>query len=848
MAEAAAAALVSVIFEKLDDEAFKKYARSQNIHSELKQLGITLSQIQALLNDASHKEITDESVRLWLNSLQHLAYDIDDVLDDVATEAMHRQLIPESEASTSVVRKLIPTCCTNFSLSHRLSPRLDSITTQLQQLYKAKTELGLIVKDEKPKNNNRGKETSLLESEVIGREIEKEKLLNKLLQDEPCKENFSVLPIVGMGGVGKTTLARFLYNDTQVKGRFELHAWVCVSDDFDISKITKTIFQAVSNENKEFADLNQLQLALKEKLKDKRFLLVLDDVWSENFNDWETLVLPYHSGARGSKVIMTSRKEQLLKMLGFDNLDHLETLSSEDALSLFALHALGVDNFDSHPTLRPKGERIVEKCGRLPLALKAIGRLLRTHTDEEKWDEVLNSKIWDSKSVGDLSADWKAIFPALMLSYHELSANLKRLFAYCSLFPKDFLFDKKELVLLWLAEGFLYKSNAAKSPERLGYEYFEELLSMSFFQQSPNEEPLFVMHDLMNDLATFVAGEFFSRDDNRMATEDLAKYRHMSFIRDEYVAYHKFEAFKRAKGLRTLLAVYVGVDQYWDEFYLSSKILVDLLPELPLLRVLSLSRFRISEVPNSIGSLKHLRYLNLSKTNIKELPDNVGNLYNLETLIVFGCQWLTKLPKSFLKLKKLRHFDMRDTPCLKKLPLGIGELKSLQTLTKIIIEGNNGFAITEIKGLKDLHGEISIEGLNKVQSSMHAREANLSLKEINKLELKWDDVSGRETLEKEILNELKPHSDKLKMLEVKYYKGIEFPNWVGDPSFHQLVQVSLHVCRKCTSLPPLGRLPSLKELLIQGMDDVKVISLELSRTTDVTFPSLEILRFEDMSS
>ncbi|KAJ0803819.1 putative P-loop containing nucleoside triphosphate hydrolase, leucine-rich repeat domain superfamily [Helianthus annuus] len=683
-----------------------------------------------------------------------------------------------------MVRKLIPTCCTNFSLTHRLSPKLDSITTKLQHLQKQNP--GLIVKGEKPKNNNRGNETSLLESDVIGRENEKEKLLNKLLQDEPCKENFSVLPIVGMGGVGKTTLARLLYNDTKVKGRFELHAWVCVSDDFDISKITKTIFQAVSNENKEFADLNQLQLALKEKLKEKRFLLVLDDVWHENFNDWETLVLPFHSGAPGSK------------------------------------------------------------CGRLPLALKAIGRLLRAKTDEEKWDDVLNSKIWDSNCDGDLSADWKAIVPALRLSYHDLSANLKRLFAYCSLFPKDYLFDREELVLLWLGEGFLNKSNATMSPERLGNEYFEELVSRSFFQNAPNKETLFVMHDLMNDLATFVAGEFFSRDDNRM--EDLLKYRHMSFIRDKYVAYHKFEAFKRAKGLRTLLAVYVGVDQSWDEFYLSSKILVDLLPELTLLRVLSLSRFRISEVPNSIGSLKHLRYLNLSKTDIKELPGNVGNLYNLETLIVFGCKSLTKLPNSFSKLKKLRHFDMRDTPCLKKLPLGIGELKSLQTLTKIIIEGNNGFALTELKGLKDLHGEVSIKGLNKVQSSIHAQEAKLSLKGINKLKLKWNDDSGRETNEKEVLSELMPCSDKLKMLEVKYYKGIEFPNWVGDPSFHQLVQVSLHGCRKCTSLPPLGRLPSLKELLIQGMDDVKVISLELSRTTDVTFPSLEILRFEDMSS
>uniref|UniRef100_A0A251SX49 Putative leucine-rich repeat domain, L domain-like protein n=1 Tax=Helianthus annuus TaxID=4232 RepID=A0A251SX49_HELAN len=358
------------------------------------------------------------------------------------------------------------------------------------------------------------------------------------------------------------------------------------------------------------------------------------------------------------------------------------------------------------------------------------------------------------------------------------------------------------------------------------------------------------MHDLMNDLAAFVAREYFLRFENQteMAVEALAKYRHMSFMREDYVGFQKFEAFQRARSLRTLLAVYVGVEQSWNTFYISNKILVDLLPQLKLLRVLSLSRFDISEVPDSICHLDHLRYLNLSRTNISKLPENVGNLYNLQTLIVFGCKSLSTLPKSFLKLKKLRHFDIRDTPLLEKLPLGIGELRNLQTLTKIIIGGDGEFAITELKGLKDLHGDISIEGLNKVQSSMHAREANLSLKGINKLELKWDDVSGRETLEKEILNELKPHSDKLKMLEVKYYKGIEFPNWVGDPSFHQLVQVSLHGCRKCTSLPLLGRLPSLKELLIQGMDDVKVISLELSRSTDVTFPSLEILRFEDMSS
>ncbi|KAJ0483662.1 putative P-loop containing nucleoside triphosphate hydrolase, leucine-rich repeat domain superfamily [Helianthus annuus] len=636
-----------------------------------------------------------------------------------------------------------------------------------------------------------------------------------------------------MGGVGKTTLARILYNDTRVKGQFELMAWVCVSDEFDIFKISETIYQSVAKEHKHFKDINELQIALKEKLEGKRFLVVLDDVWNENYDDWENLVRPFRSGATGSRVIMTTRKQQLLKKIGFNHLDHLEHLSHDDALSLLALHALDVDNFDSHATLKPQAEGIVKKCGCLPLAIKAIGRLLRTKTDGEEWNDVLNSEIWDLETANE-------IVPALRLSYHDLSADLKRLFAYCSLFPKDFLFEKEELVLLWVAEGYLNESVANKSPECLAREYFEKLLSRSFFQPAPSGEPFFVMHDLMNDLATFVAGEYFLRFDNQMEMmgEALAKYRHMSFIREEYVAFQKFGAFEKARSLRTLLAVYVGVDQDWKDFYFSSKILVDLLPQLPLLRVLSLRRFNISEVPISIGTLKHLRYLNLSQTEIKELPENVGNLYNLQTLIVSGCESLTILPKSFFKLKRLRHFDIRNTPLLKKLPLGIGELKSLQTLTRIIIGGNNGFAITELKGLKDLNGEISIEGLNKVQSSMHAREANLSFKGINKLELKWDDGSASETLEKEVLNELKPCSDKLKMLEVECYEGMEFPNWVGDPSFNRLVHVSLRACRKCTSLPPLGRLPSLEILRFEDMSSWEV----WSTNSEAMFPCLRELQ------
>ncbi|CAH1436841.1 unnamed protein product [Lactuca virosa] len=844
MAELVLSAFFTVFFEKLASETLQKLAHTKGIDSQLKKLKRSLIQIKALLNDASEKEVTDEAVKDWLNGLQHLAYDIDDLLDDLETKAMHR------EFNTSKVRKLIPTSCTNFLLCTRMHGKLDNITTKLREIVEEKNNLGLRVKGESPRHKNRKLQTSLVDaSRIVGREGDKDALLHKLLGDdyEPSGKSYSIVPIVGMGGLGKTTLARLLYDEMQRKDHFELMAWVCVSDEFDIFNISKTIFQSVGGGNQEFSDLNLLQVALKNKISQKRFLIVLDDVWSESYTDWEILEHPFLAGAPRSKIIMTTRKLSLLTQLGYNQPYRLSVLSHENALSLFCEHVLGETNFDSHPTLKPHGEGIVEKCDGLPLALVALGRLLRTKSDEEEWEEVLNSDIWRLGKRDE-------IVPALRLSYHELSAPLKLLFAYCSLFPKDYLFDKEELILLWTAEGFLHQSTTRKSMERLGLEYFEELSSRSFFQQSPNNKLLFVMHDLMHDLATFVAGEFFSMLDIEMKKdhkkdEALEKYPHMSFVCEPSMDDKAFKAFEGAKSLRTFLAFPIKDVKSWPIFYISNKVLVDLLHELPLLRVLSLSQLWIIKVPESIGTLKHLRYLNLSRTDITYLPDNVGNLSNLQTLLVFGCRYLNKLPNNFSKLKKLRHFGNSDTPLLKKMPLGIRELKSLRTLSKIIIEGENAFSIADLKDLKDLQGKISIKGLEKVQCRIQAEEANISQKRLHELKVEWGDVfdgSRKETFEIEVLNVLKPSNDHLKKLEIVSYGGRKFPNWVGDPSFHRLAHVSIHGCKKCASLPLLGELPSLKTLFIKGMDDVKDAGLEFLGTTDLAFPSLETLCFEDM--
>ncbi|KAJ0716987.1 putative P-loop containing nucleoside triphosphate hydrolase, leucine-rich repeat domain superfamily [Helianthus annuus] len=860
MSEIVLSAIFSMISDKLASAAsasLEKLTPYNEIDpSEIEKLQRSLIQIQDLLADASQKEITNRSVKRWLNDLQHLVYDIDDLLDGLATDAMYRELSDEEETRPVKVRKILSTL-SKYNPLRSIMPKnnnLTDITTKLEALVRDKASLGLIEiqkEEARPKNNNRRFQTSVVDpSRIVGRQAEKEALLQQLLlpADEPCDQNYSIVPILGMGGVGKTTLARLLYNDVQAKDHFELKAWVCVSDEFDSFAISKVIFQSMAGVNKAFADLNLLQEDLVNHLRGKRFLLVLDDVWSERREEWEILVKPFYTCAHGSKIIITTRKDKLLKNLGYNPLNkQLKSLSYDDALSLFAVHALGVRNFDSHLSLKPHGEGIVKKCNGLPLALIALGTSLRIKEDEDSWKEVLESEIWKLPVEDE-------IIPALRLSYHDLSGPLKQLFAYCSLFPKDFLFDKEELVMLWIAEGFLHQPTRSDSTEEhLGHEFFDELLSRSFFQHAPNNESLFVMHDLMNDLATSVSPEFFLRLDNEneknIRKDMLEKYRHMSFVREEYVGYKKFEAFESAKSLRTFLATSVGEVKSWASFYLSNKILTSLLGELPLLRVLSLKDFKISEVPESIGTLRHLRYLNLSRTSVTHLPETVCNLYNLQSLILSGCRSITKLPNSFQKLKNLRHLDVGDTPLLFQMLLEIGKMKSLKiTLSKINIESESGSEIAKLKDFKNLYEKFSVIGLEKVQNATYAHEANFSQKKLSELELVWSDElhdSRNEMLEKAVLNELKPCYDKLIQLEIRSYGGLKFPNWVGDHSFLHLKHVSIRGCKRCTSLPPLGQLPSLKKLDIEGLYGVEAVGFELSGTGQA-FPSLEILSFDDM--
>ncbi|KAL7616331.1 hypothetical protein Lser_V15G03609 [Lactuca serriola] len=849
MAEIVVSAVITVLCEKLISGDLMKLARSEGIDSQLKKWKKNLPMIQAVLADATQKQIKERAVQLWVNDLQDLAYDIDDVLDDLATEALRRKLNQEAHAntSTSKVLKLVPKCCTNFTprnimYGQQMSSKLDEITIKLHYLVDQRNDLGLNVNVERSNiTQRRLEQTSLLdESKILGRDGDKEALLGKLLGNEECDENVSIVSIVGMGGIGKTTLAKVLYNEQKVKDHFEVMAWVCVSEEWDVINISKAIFQAVTGQNKDFANLDLLHVALREELSKKRFLLVLDDVWNEEDSKWEVIQSPLLVGAPGSRIIVTTRSTRVASVMDSQQTYPLGVLSNEDALSLFAQHALGEKNFDKHPALKSHGEGMVHKCGRLPLALKTLGRVLKGNQNCNKWEELLKSEIWDIDNGNK-------ILPALKLSYYHLPPHLKQLFAYCSLIPKDYVFDKNKLVLLWMAEGFLSQSKGNKSMENLGEEYFEELKSRSFFQQATYDGLRYTMHDLINDLATSVAGEFSFRLDGEVDVSDMNeafdKFRHFSLVGPRPGSYRKLNELHRAKHLRTFLVMSFILD--------NCGFLDKVLLELHFLRVLSVvglnqmyqSNHIITKVPESIGSLKHLRYLNFSYTEITCLPKQLSDLYNLQTLLLHNCYQLSSLPESFAKLINLRHLDVSNTPKLNRLPSGISGLTSLQTLPKVFIEEGKGFKISDLKGLTNLQGWLSIMGLDKVINPIQAKDANLHQKKgLKVLEMKWSDVfddSRNETIEYEVLKELRP-SPMLKNLKILNNMGMRFPSWVGDPSFEQLTELTLCGCRS-THLR-LGHLRSLKKLVVERMNEVKTMGFELPAPTN-SFPSLQVLEF-----
>ncbi|XP_027366583.1 putative disease resistance RPP13-like protein 1 [Abrus precatorius] len=825
-------AVFNVLLERIASSEVVNFFKSKNSDRLLKRLKIILLSVNAVLNDAEEKQMKNESVKEWLEELKDVAFAADDLLDEICTDA---------EIKAKEVNTLHSTSMKFYDKG--LEEKIEDVHEKLEFIIKQKEVLDLKLGKE-VKVAHKTPTSSVIEaSDVYGRDGDKEALVNMVLSHDAHDEKIGVIPIVGMGGIGKTTLAQLIYNDYRVQKEFDLKAWIYVSEEFDICKITKNLLEVVTSCSCDIEDLNSLQRNLKMYLQKKRFLFVLDDVWDENYDNWDKFRSPFkHEGALGSKIIVTTRSGHVASIMQTVPPYYLSELSNEYSWNLFSKHAFDYGDSSVHRSLEKVGREIVRKCKGLPLAVKTLAGLLRSKSDKQEWYKVLNSEIWD---LQDRESN---ILPALRLSYHYLPSHLKRCFAYCAIFPKDYEFEKENLILLWMAEGFLQQSKRHRRIEEVGNEYFCELVSRSFFQQPRRGKPCFLMHHLVNDLAQFVSGTFSVRIEGNNSNEVEERTRHLSHIVADSSSCLNLKDVSKAKHLRTILQIR-PIGTSIDLFNNTPN---DLLTKLTCLRVLSLVGAHIYSLPDSIDELKHLRSLEVFDTQIVRLPESICSLFNLQTLKLVGCYNLVELPKGIHKLVNLRYLDITKT-CLRWMPLHMSELRSLQKLSDFFV-GEYGSSIGELGELSSLHGTLCIHYIEHIGNCKDSVKAKLKEKHgLEKLSLEWGGSGDTDNSkhEKTILDSLQPHTN-LKELDIYHYPSTEFPDWLGDHSFCNLVSLQLKGSKYCYKLPPLGQLPLLKELHIIKFEGLVNVGSEFhgnrnSSATD-SFPALEILRIEYMSA
>ncbi|XP_049361624.1 putative disease resistance protein RGA1 [Solanum verrucosum] len=768
-----AEALLQVVLENLTSFLKGELVLLFGLQNEFQKLSSIFSTIQSVLEDAQEKQFNDKPLENWLQKLNVATYEVDDILDEYKTKAT---LFSQS-AYGRYHPKAIP-------FRHKVGKRMDQVMKTLDAIAEERRNFHLQEKIIERQAARRETGSILTEPQVYGRGKEEDEIVKILINNVSNAQQLSVLPILGMGGLGKTTLAQMVFNDQRVTEHFHPKIWVCVSDNFDEKRLMKTIIGNIERSSLDIEDLASLQEKLQELLNGKTYLLVLDDVWNEDQQKWDNLRAVLKVGASGASVLTTTRLEKVGSIMGTLQPYELSNMSQEDCWLLFMQRAFGHQE-EINPNLVTIGKEIVKKCGGVPLAAKTLGGILRFKREEREWEHVRDSEIWN------LPQDESSILPALRLSYHHLPLDLRQCFVYCAVFPKDTEMVKENLIAIWMAHGFLL-SKGNLELENVGNE----------------------MHDLIHDLATSLFSANTSSSNIREI--NVKSYTHMMSI-----------------GFAKVVSPYshsLSLEQFVS------------------LRVLNLSYSELEKLPSSIGDLVHLRYLNLSGNPIHRLPKQLCKLQNLQTLDLQYCTLLCCLPKKTSKLGSLQNLLLDNCYDLISMPPWIGSLTCLRTLDCFVIGKRKSCQLGELRNLNLYGSVAitHLERVKKDTEAKEANLSGKM--NLHSLSMSWDDDEPHrdESEEVKVLEALKPHPN-LKSLEIIGFRGFRLPEWMNHSVLRNVVSITIRGCENCSFLPPFGELPCLESLVLhKGSAEVEyveeeVIDVDSGFPTRIRFPSLRKL-------
>ncbi|XP_073102659.1 putative disease resistance protein RGA3 [Elaeis guineensis] len=866
-------AFVGKLLDKLSEFIWGEISITRDVQDELKQLQRRIERLSGYLESAEQKRHENRTINNWVVELKDVMYDADDIIERCMIEG---RILLENHPSTLAVRDTSSSFYSPgfLQFKHEIGKKIKELNDRLKEINKDRSKLpALKYSAQEGRVNTRQTFPSVIKSDIVGPKIEEatQSLVELLIKD--ANKKYRVLGIVGMGGIGKTTLASNIYNNKIIKENFPIRVWVCISQDFSETKMLKEIIRGGGGNYGKAETKAELVTCLSFVLS-KRFFIVLDDVWEKDV--WEDLLrYAVENATSTGRIVITTRDRNVAGSIVTEGAEihHVDKMDDHSGWKLLCKIVFG-DNDDEEEeisSLQEIGVKIVKKCGGLPLAIKTIGGVLRSkERSNVEWNKILKSDAWSMSQLQE------QLPRALFLSYEYLPSDLKQCFLYCSLFPEDFTMDRGELIRYWVAEGFVKRAEGDTIMEDLAEDFYRELIGRNLLQPCDKYGRLSdvagnycKMHDLLRSLAHFLMRDesiFLGDHEQSPNTNPLSKLRRLSMVNTGEIL-EVPDVMKQQKCLRTLLV--------WRSLKLPM-VENELFESSTFLRVMNLSGTRLESL-HSIGDLLHLRYLNVSGTDIEELPESIGCLVNLEVLNLSGCGYLHTLPKAITKLCNLRCLCIEETP-LTHVPKGIGKLKHLNHLQGFVIghddrRDDEGCDLKELQSLSRLRF-LEINNLKRAQPSGALVLANS--RSLRTLILMGEAMESPSNDEEEamaiqsneeeeaisiqrndkIYNELSPQSTHLQKLKIYDFIGTGFLGWMmSSPlsaSFPNLTSIKLCNCISFPQLPPLGLLPQLKSLCIWRMRAIKTIGPEFlgprASSAATSFPKLEQLKFEEMTN
>ncbi|XP_010271762.1 PREDICTED: disease resistance protein RPM1-like isoform X2 [Nelumbo nucifera] len=836
MAESA----VNFLLDKLEDLIDEKLHHFGGVEKEIKYIRNELASMRVFLRGADAGEEMNQTVKDWVKQLIDLAHYIEDVLDEYMFQLAQQQQQQEEEEEEEeeeekeqqrqhqllvFLQGIVFSFFQKVTLSikqligrHPIFPQILEIKATVDEISQRLQRFNFGRLDQGPNSNFasdtwydlRGDSLLLEEADLVGIDKPKKEIIEFLVKGSP---RLGVLLVVGMGGVGKTSLVKQAFDDRRVKVYFNIHIWISVSQSFKLDELLKDMMRQLCEESKEPVPQRldgmketELKLALKEFLKQKRYVIVLDDMWSKF--DWDSIRHIFIDCNCKSRIIVTTRSDDIAASCNnyFVQTYRLQPLCEKESWTLFCKKTFwSVDENNCPPQLEKLSRSIVRKCGGLPLAIVTVGGVLstkqRTLTEWEMFDRSLGGELQNDDRL-------RSVMKILSLSYNDLPYHLKSGFLCLSIFPEDESIETMRLIRIWMAEGFIQRRQG-KTLEEVGESYLYELVNRSLIQVTETTYDGRIktcrVHDLIRKIILLKAkdqnfGTIIDGDDDEQDIIMVGKITRRLSIHNSCQEVAPEQNFTHLRSL-FMFRVDTLSNIYRNGAFFSS---------LKLLKVLDLRVAPLEEFPEEFTNFFHLRYLSLRKTMVKEIPNSIKKLQNLETLDLKQT-YVSELPIGILDLHKLRHllvYRYNFGPHVVfhhqgfKAPSGIGNLESLQKLCYIDVSTGSDL-ITTLGRLVQLRRL----GIHKLKREDGVNLCS-SMENMNCLQsLSISAIEEGEILDLQFLSSPPP------FLRTLLLKGRleKLPHWI--PSLHNLCLMDLRWSKmKDDPLEALKCLPQLKRL------------------------------------